>query len=65
MTNEQTRTKVAQDTFYKWCLNNLPIGRRVTEGDVESIERVKESNRKAREKLFGNEDWVWYLKEVK
>lgn len=62
MTNEQTRIKAAQDTFYKWCLSNLPVGRKVTQEDVESIERVIggrssptywESNRKAREKLFG------------
>ena len=62
MTNEQTRIKDAQDTFYKWCLNNLPVGRRVTEEDVEGIERVRESNRNAREKLFGHQSYVWYLK---
>lgn len=64
MINETQKIKSAQDTLYKWCLNNLPVGRRVTEEDVEGVERVKESNRKSREVLFGNEDWVWYLKGV-
>ena len=59
--DEQTRIKAAQDTFYKWCLNNLPVWRKVTEEDVEGIERVKESNRRAREKLFGHHTYTWYL----
>lgn len=61
---EQTRIKNAQENLFNWAMKNLPVGRGVTQEDVEGIERVKESNRKAREKLFGNEDWVWYLKRI-
>lgn len=61
MFTEQTRVKEAQDNLYRWCLQNLPVGRAVTDGDTESIEQVKMNNRKSRRKLFGREDWVWYL----
>lgn len=59
---EQTRIKEAQDNLYKWCLSNLPVGRKVTQEDEEGIARVRESNLKAREKLFGSKEYVWYLK---
>ena len=64
MINESTRIKQAQDNFYQYCLNNLPVGRYITQEDRESIERVRMSNLKSREVLFGSKDWVWYLKEV-
>lgn len=57
---EQCNIKTAQDNLYKWCLNNLPIGRSVTQEDVEGIERVTEDNLKDRERIFGNREWVWY-----
>lgn len=59
---EETRIKNAQVNFFKWCVKNLPVGRIVTQEDIESINRVKESNKKSRDKLFGSSDWVWYLK---
>lgn len=59
--DEQTRIKEAQLNFYKWCVKNLPVGRVTTQEDKVSINRVKESNKKSREKLFGSSDWVWYL----
>ena len=59
--NEQTRIKEAQDNLFKWCLKNLPVGRYVTQEDVEGVNRVHESNLKAREKLFGSKEYVWYL----
>ncbi len=50
--NEQQRIKEAQDNFYNWCIKNLPVGRKVTQEDIESIARVRESNLQCKEKLF-------------
>lgn len=59
---EQCNIKTAQDNLYKWCLNNLPIGRSVTQEDVEGIERVTEDNLKDRERIFGNRYGIQFIK---
>jgi len=62
MNKESMRIKEAQDNIYNWCIKNLPVGRSLTQEDIESIDRVRQSNKKSREKLFGHSSLVWYLK---
>lgn len=37
------------------------VGTRVTEEDRVIFERLEETNKKSKERLFGSRDFVWYL----
>lgn len=49
--NEDARIEDAQQEMYEWCLSNLPVGRRVTKMDEESIKRVSVSSKKIKKAL--------------
>tara|TARA_Y100001973_G_C5209232_1_gene344361 strand:- start:31284 stop:31472 length:189 start_codon:yes stop_codon:yes gene_type:complete len=60
MTCETQRIIEAQDNFFKWCMQNLPVGRAVSRKDIESINRVTHYNLLDRERLFGSSQYRWY-----
>lgn len=58
---EQCRVKQAQQTLTDSILKRMS-GREVMAQDREVFEQLEESNKQSRKKLFGCEEWVWFLK---
>ena len=57
---EKERTEEANINLFAWCMRNLPVGRMVSRKDIESINRVKETNDLYRRNLFGGSEYCWY-----
>ena len=58
---ERCRVKQAQQSLTESVLKRLS-GRVVTVQDREVFEQLEKSVKQSRKKLFGCEEWVWYLK---
>ena len=60
---EQCRVKQAQQSLTESILKKMS-GRVVMVQDYEVFEQLEKSIKQSRKKLFGCEEWVWYLREV-
>lgn len=60
---EQCRVKQAQKSLSESVLKRLS-GREVMAQDYVVFGQLEKSIKQSRKKLFGCEDWVWYLRKT-